>query len=75
MNCENRSEVDESNTDLSRSFAAACNEPDSFDFGFVSEREQTQFANFGVTEERHREIFAEHNVPYPGDELDTDEGE
>lgn len=56
---------------MSVAFAAACNEPDGFDFGFAEERAESNFANFGVDEQRHREIFSEHGVPYPGDE---DEG-
>lgn len=63
----NRDNMDESNTELSQSFEAACNDAENFDFAFNAEREPNNFANFGVTEEQHRAIFAEHGVPYPGD--------
>ena len=62
---------DESNSPLNAKLSAAIDDPTGFDAGFVSERVAENFANFGVSEAEHREIFAKFNEPYPGDEDDS----
>ena len=37
----------ERDSDLNKALNDACENPDEFDFGFVEEREETGYANFG----------------------------
>ena len=60
----------ETSTPASQAFAAAFENPDEFDFGMETEREETGFANFGVDPEkaeqlRNEELCRMANVQNP----------
>ena len=57
----------EHDSELNREFGAAYDNPNDFDFGFVAQREQSGFANFGFDPAEAARLRAEEDEDFYGD--------